>query len=238
MKTLLGWSVLAATLTASAFASADQPVTQTSKTTTVESTTGTPSATPAPAPGTATTTPSNAVPTNSSIVTSESTTTTTTPATPPVITTPTSTTTVTSADDSALPPPSSTTPPPRDTTTIYKKSTPNKAVLITGGAMFVGSYATTAALAGASDTERDKHLYIPVAGPWMALGQNDFSTRDTVLIAGSGVLQGAGIGLMVASLFIPEKVAAATISAGNTKFNLAPASFGVGSAGASAVGSF
>lgn len=90
---------------------------------------------------------------------------------------------------------------------------PNRPMLITGGAIFLGSYAASAIVAGTSNTQADNdYLAIPVAGPWINLaerpcGLGDCGSREDVnqaLIIGSGVAQAAGIGLMVASLFVPE----------------------------------
>ena len=166
--------------------------------------------------------------------------------TPPVATS-SSTTTVTSADGTtatATPVPAAAPPPAeRNTLTLYNSVRPNKAYLYTGGIMFLGSYATTATMTAVSDNPNaDKNLYIPVVGPWVHLTSTDAtatnSTTDTLLVAGSGVIQGVGAGLMVASLFVPEKVPAATIQAGNTKVHITPTSFGVGSAGLGAGGTF
>lgn len=158
----------------------------------------------------------------------------------------TSTTTTTSADgDATATPMPAAAPPPgeRETVTLYQSVRPNKPYLYTGGIMFLGAYATTATLTAVSDNANaDKNLYLPVVGPWVHLADSaatrSNSTTDTILIAGSGVVQGVGAGLMLASLFIPEKVPAATIQAGNTKVHFAPTSFGIGSAGAAAGGTF
>jgi hypothetical protein len=152
---------------------------------------------------------------------------------PPSTTTPTSTTT----------PVTTTSPTPSgESTVIYSKRTPNKAVLITGASLLVGTYVTTAALAGANGSVADKDLYIPIVGPWINIGDRPSSTRsestrDTLLIAGSGVLQGIGVLMAVGSFFIPEKVPAARISAGNVKMEVIPTA-AAGSAGLGAIGTF
>lgn len=129
--------------------------------------------------------------------------------------------------------------PSQESTTLYEKHTPNKPLLLTGGAIFLGSYVTTAAITAANPHTLDKSLYLPIVGPWLTLAQaGDYGTGKTVLIAGSGVLQGVGAGLALASLFIPEKTAAATIQAGNVRMNVVPASYGAGSAGLGAIGTF
>jgi hypothetical protein len=125
--------------------------------------------------------------------------------------------------------------------TLYEKRTPNKAVLITGGALLVGTYATTAALTAANGPTADKDLYIPVVGPWINIADRgsdrSHETRDILLIAGSGVLQGVGAVLAVSSFFIPEKVPAARINAGNVKMQVTPTA-GPGAGGIGAIGTF
>jgi hypothetical protein len=155
-----------------------------------------------------------------------------------------STTTVTSGDSTATATPMSTEPTTRpEATTLSNSVRPNKPLLLTGAIMLAGAYVTTAALTGASKNDNaDKNLYLPVVGPWVHLGSRNAtesnSTTDTLLVAGSGLIQGAGVGLIVASFFVPERVPTATIQAGNTKIHFAPASFGLGSAGVGAGGTF
>ena len=178
--------------------------------------------------------------------TGAATTSSTTPSTTPTSTTPTSTTTTTSADDataaSASPVTTTSPAPSGESTVIYNKRTPNKAVLITGTSLLVSTYVTTAALAGANGSVADKDLYIPIVGPWINIGDRPSSTRsdstrDTLLIAGSGVLQGIGALMAVGSFFIPEKVPAARIQAGNVKMEVMPTA-AAGSAGLGAIGTF
>lgn len=152
---------------------------------------------------------------------------------------PTSTTRVTSGDATPMPPSSE--PVNRDTVTLNQSIRPNRPLLFTGGLLFAGSYATTAALTAANtDGGGDKNMYIPVIGPWLHLADSKTNegTSDTLLVAGSGVLQGVGLGMTILSLFVPEKIPAATIQAGNVKMNVTPASFGRSSAGLGAVGEF
>ena len=158
-----------------------------------------------------------------------------------------STTTVTSADNATVTPSGTmSAPPTRETTTLYQSVRPNKAYLYTGGALFLGSYATTATLTGVAANEDrpnvDRNLYIPVIGPWLHLADDGKtagnSTADTILVAGSGVIQGAGIAMIIASFLIPEKVPAATIQAGNVKMHVTPMSMGRAGSGLGAVGTF
>ena len=122
--------------------------------------------------------------------------------------------------------------------TVYQKRRPNTPMIITGGALLVGTYATTAGIVASNGPDVDHDLYIPIAGPWINLADRstdrENNTRDTVLIAGSGVLQGVGSLMVITSFFVPESVPAARISAGNVKMNVAPTA----SAGGGGVGAF
>lgn len=163
------------------------------------------------------------------------------PPAPPAI--PASTTSTTSADADSSAARMSAAPSSADAVTLYDKRTPNKAYLITGGIVLAGTYATTAAFAGANGPIGDKDLFIPVVGPWINLasrkcqGDCPNATRDAVLIAGSGVLQGAGAALVLASFFIPEKVPTARITAGPVKMHVTPTA-GMGAGGVGAFGTF
>jgi hypothetical protein len=89
---------------------------------------------------------------------------------------------------------------------------PNRPLLATGLGIFVGTYATSAIVGASSDKDVDKRLYIPVVGPWLDLAQRDCGLGDCAqgedwnqaLLIGSGVLQGVGVTLAVASLFAKE----------------------------------
>ena len=187
------------------------------------------------------------VPTTSTTITTQGSPSTTTATTPPAsTTTPTSTTTTTSAEDataaSAGPTTSLSMQPTGESQIVYAKRTPNKALLITGASLFVSTYVTTAALAGANGGIGDKDLYIPVVGPWINIADRvpstrENNTRDTLLIAGSGVLQGVGAIMAVTSFFVPEKIPAARIQAGNVKMEVSPQA-GAGMGGLGAIGTF
>ncbi|MBS2019465.1 MAG: hypothetical protein JST00_41770 [Deltaproteobacteria bacterium] len=167
--------------------------------------------------------------------------TTPTPTAPPAVpdtTDVTSSTTITQAEV-APPPPAPAPLRDSETTTVYKNKRPNTALLVTGAALFASTYVTTAAIHAGNGREGgvDDHLYIPIAGPWINLGQSSHETRDDVLIVGSGILQGVGAGLFISSFFVPSKVEAARINAGPVKMNLTPTTY-AGGAGFGAVGTF
>jgi hypothetical protein len=140
-----------------------------------------------------------------------------------------------------LPPSTGASPPSGETSTVYQRRSPNRPLLITGGALLVGTYATTAAISGVNGPVADRDLYLPVVGPWINLADRSSdrqnNTRDVVLIAGSGVLQGVGAVMLISSFFIPESIPVARISAGNVKMHVTPTA-GMGAGGIGAVGTF
>jgi hypothetical protein len=105
-----------------------------------------------------------------------------------------------------------------------------------GTAMFVASYAASAIVAGRSDHEGADRLYIPVAGPWMAL--NDWNTcngtqllcsssnTDKALLIADGVVQAAGLVVMIDGLMEPTLTQSRMVIA-DKKLHLAPSSNGV-----------
>jgi hypothetical protein len=133
-------------------------------------------------------------------------------------------------------------PPPlpneRDTVTLTQKFRPHRPLIVTGSVLLVGAYVPTAVLTATNN--QDRSLYIPVVGPWLHLADRKPGEDAGIaaLIAASGIVQGAGVIIMGASMFIPEKVPVATIQAGNVKINLSPTSYGRGTAALGAVGTF
>lgn len=133
------------------------------------------------------------------------------------------------------------------------KVRPNTAVLATGAAMLVLPYAAGAIVAASNDRDYDDKLWWPVAGPWIDLadrpcGLGDCGTAEDwnqALLIGSGVLQGAGVLLMITSAFVPETrksetVASArekSLAAAKPKVNVTPINVR-GGGGVGAVGTF
>ncbi len=172
----------------------------------------------------------------------------------------TSTTTTTTQSDVT---PSTTTPIYNTTTTTQatydpmvsadterEQIRPNRPLLITGGAIFAGSYLASVISAAQSDTKGDNNLYIPVVGPWIDMGNRDCGFGDcgsredvnNALLLGSGVLQGAGAALLIASVFVPENrervsVSAAKKPVAKPEVKVLPISLRAG-AGIGAVGTF
>jgi hypothetical protein len=101
--------------------------------------------------------------------------------------------------------------PTRDVITFQEK-VPN-AGLITGGAIMFGiPYATSVIVAASSDRAGDKHLFIPLAGPWMDLADRgrcrgfscDNETSNQVLLVVDGILQGVGALQIVSGFIFPS----------------------------------
>lgn len=144
--------------------------------------------------------------------------------TTPVTTPPNESTSVTTSQTTTTSAPL-TTPTDRPSYEVYDRQRPNRPVLITGSAIFLGSYATTVVAVAANDSQPDTSLYIPVVGPWLHLADRNGTegkTGQTLLIGASGVTQAVGVGLMVASMFISEKKPVATISVGSVKMAVGP----------------
>jgi hypothetical protein len=133
------------------------------------------------------------------------------------------------------------------TTTIR----PNRPLLITGAAIFLGSYAATAIQGAASPLDADRKNLIPLVGPWVNMSERpcnlntNCSTNENVnnaLLIGSGVAQGVGVALALLSLVVPEtkERSAMTAKAAPSKpeLRVLPASMGNAGAGAFAVGTF
>jgi hypothetical protein len=95
------------------------------------------------------------------------------------------------------------------------QSGPNRAMLSTGLFAFGVPYVASVVVAAQSDHQGDKHLYVPIAGPWMdladrgdcgRLGQTpcDTETGYKVLLVVDGVLQGVGALDIVGAFLFPE----------------------------------
>ncbi|AKV02951.1 hypothetical protein AKJ09_09614 [Labilithrix luteola] len=127
---------------------------------------------------------------------------------------------------------------------------PNRPLLFTGGAMFLGAYGASVITAAISSTEADEKLYIPVVGPWLDMGTRECGfgqcgAREDVnnaFLVASGVVQGVGVGLAVASLFVPDSAShsrslAKSAPPPKPEVHVTPTSMGRG-AGVGAYGTF
>ena len=126
---------------------------------------------------------------------------------------------------------------------VYGYERPHKTLLIAGATTFVATYAVTASFAGAGQRAADRDLFVPLAGPFMNFANRNCArdcatdTRDNALILTSGALQLIGVGLMITSAFVPNRVAAGHIVAGPVTMQVAPTA-AAGGGGLGAVGTF
>lgn len=137
----------------------------------------------------------------------------------------TTTTVVTPAQPVPQPPPPvvvlNPNPQPARTTVITREPETyevtdswNAPVFATGALVFAGAYGASAIVAGTSEHVGADRLYVPVAGPWLALNdwgdcpieqpRCDENTTEKVLLVADGVFQAAGVITMVTGLLAPS----------------------------------
>jgi hypothetical protein len=128
------------------------------------------------------------------------------------------------------------------TSSVADDTRPNRTLLSTGAGIFVVSYGASAFAGAVSDVESDKRLFVPIAGPWIALADRDCShlepcgNREEInvaMIVTSGVVQSASIVMAVAAWIVQEKTTAKKEPA----VALTPLTIGAG-AGIGALGRF
>jgi hypothetical protein len=80
-------------------------------------------------------------------------------------------------------------------------------LFVAGTVTFLTSYGLSFGIAASTLDRDNRGLYVPVAGPWIALAANHpceggcaDDTRDDVLLVLDGVAQAAGVALMATSL--------------------------------------
>src|SRR5688572_24528740 len=74
----------------------------------------------------------------------------------------------------------------------------NAGVVMTGAVAFGLAYGSGGVLAGTTERGAYDRLYVPVAGPWLALGALDdddptVTTTTKLLLVGDGIVQAAGV---------------------------------------------
>lgn len=129
----------------------------------------------------------------------------------------------------------------------------NAAMFTTGALVFGASYgASVVAAAAASDDNRERgfdRLYIPVAGPWLALNDRgdcpitssacDRETTTKILLIADGVFQGAGVLAMVGGILEPSSHRVQVRSTKlDTKVRVTPATVGKNGSGVAVFGRF
>lgn len=123
---------------------------------------------------------------------------------------------------------------------------PNRGLLITGGAILAASYIPPVIVAATSERNGDEYLYIPVAGPWIDLGERggcgpnpcgEEAVYKTLLVA-TGIAHLVGTGLVISSFIVPERSERARPVTASTKPIIVPAQLGRSGAGFALVGHF
>ena len=125
---------------------------------------------------------------------------------------------------------------------------PNRPLIASGLVTFGLSYIPALLVAGTSDESADHHLYVPIVGPWLDLGDRpgcgpgqiscDSETTNRVLLVVDGIFQGIGAITTVAGFLSPERhEVVTTADADKATLHLAPASVASGY-GMAAFGTF
>jgi hypothetical protein len=89
---------------------------------------------------------------------------------------------------------------------------PNQQLLTAGGLTFLGAYVPSFVVAATSDHDKDKWLYLPVAGPFVDLATRDCDNNIQTATCGttawergaliaSGAVQTVGVAMIVGSFF-------------------------------------
>jgi hypothetical protein len=121
---------------------------------------------------------------------------------------------------------------------------PNRMLLTAGVAGFALSYIPSVLVALSSDRSDDHWLYLPVAGPWIALGTRDCSATpcyhqwlSTTLLILDGLVQTGSLVAIGAAFLVPNKAQEVTV-VGNKKLHFSPAQIGRDGYGLVAAGAF
>jgi hypothetical protein len=132
--------------------------------------------------------------------------------------------------------------------TVVEKGGPSRAMLFSGVGTLGISYGAAAVVAATSDLDADHRMFVPIAGPWMALSGRgdcgpgtprtcDAATADKVLIITDGVFQALGGLLIVESFLNPETITTTRAAAEPPRIQVAP-TFGANGYGLAAFGNF
>lgn len=144
------------------------------------------------------------------------------------------------------PPPVVVAQPTTQVTSETRTILPNPAMFATGAITLAGFYGASVIVASQSDNGGDRHLYVPLVGPWLDMADRqpcggatnrscDSETTNKVLLAGDGVFQAVGTLLLIGSFLSPEKRVETTTAA---KVTVAPQRYGKSGYGLVLGGSF
>jgi hypothetical protein len=148
-------------------------------------------------------------------------------------------------------------PPPAQTTVVATGTSaavaerpyrgPDRRLIGSGITTFALSYIPALVVAAESDQSTDHHLYVPVVGPWLDLGDRpgcgpthigcDTETTYKVLLVLDGIFQDLGVLTAVSGFLMPERHEVVQTADDKLHVLVAPSSVGTGY-GMAAVGSF
>jgi hypothetical protein len=138
---------------------------------------------------------------------------------------------------------------PRVRAETYVYAGPNRALLASGLITFGIPYFSSAIVAASSSHPGDAHLWVPIAGPWLDLGNRggcplsstscDQETTNKILLVGNGILQAAGAIQLIGAFVFPEHtIAVIPATAVTPKMTLTPTTMARDGYGLAAVGEF
>jgi hypothetical protein len=119
---------------------------------------------------------------------------------------------------------------------------PSRGMLHSGIVTLGISYVPAVVVAASSDRSADKRLYLPLAGPWLDLGQRDcpacsHETLNKALLITDGIVQGLGALDIVGAFFFVETRTEEASNAEPPSIRIAPTRI-AGGYGLTAIGSF
>jgi hypothetical protein len=123
---------------------------------------------------------------------------------------------------------------------------PSWMVLSSGLLVFGGAYTASLVVAGTSNHAGDKLLYAPLIGPWLDMANRcpsngNCSTSQTAAVLGlavDGVFQGLGALTIATAFLLPRHRRYLAQGDGKLTVSVVPASYGRGTPGLAAVGTF
>jgi hypothetical protein len=107
--------------------------------------------------------------------------------------------------------------------TVSGQYGPNRTLLTSGLLIFGIPYISSVIVAGSSSHSGDNHLFVPLAGPWIDMGDRggcppsstacDNETTNKVLLGADGILQAVGAFEIIGAFAFPETRTVTTVPA-------------------------
>ncbi len=147
-------------------------------------------------------------------------------------------------------------PPPPGPTPVVTEQTTSQAsgpswAMVGSGVVILGlSYVPALVVGSSSGLDADRSLFVPLAGPWIDLGQRpgcpgggascNAETTNKVLLVTDGVFQAIGAITIVGGFLTTAHETTTTVQSASSEptWRLSPASMGAGGYGVQALGTF